>query len=170
MKRFVVTLLLSLTAAAANAANTQCFADKYDTYIDASLTWYADLTQTTAKVYPELQEVAQWFYEGRKHHFELSRAAVHYYLQNDPAKVATAQPIEAWLKLEQHDVKTLSLRDDALGQLAKATFDDRQSQPHAQNYELRTAFAELLSKPQQFETALNRYNQALTKAEKISCP
>ena len=38
------------------------------------------------------------------------REAVHYFLENDPSRVATEQPIEAWLKLEQHDVKQLASR------------------------------------------------------------
>ena len=88
---------------------------------------------------------------------------------NDPSKVATAQSVEGWLQLEQHDIKTLSTRDDELGKIAKQTFDDRQSTPHAQNYELRSAFAELLSHPKQIDTALQRYNQSIAKLEAIKC-
>lgn len=174
MKRLCVALLLASTSTFSFAAesltgNQQCLAEKYDAYIDASLNWYADLADLTAAQYPELEEVSQWFLEGRKHHFELNRAAVRYYLVNDSSKVATEQSVEGWLKLEQHDIKALSQRDDELGKIAKTTFDDRQSKPHTQNYELRSAFAELLSHPKQIDTALQRYNQSIAKVENTQC-
>ncbi|KAB0303447.1 hypothetical protein F2Z80_05515 [Vibrio fortis] len=174
MKRLCVALLLASTSTFSFAAesltgNQQCLAEKYDAYIDASLNWYSDLADLTAAQYPELEEVSQWFLEGRKHHFELNRAAVRYYLVNDSSKVATEQSVEGWLKLEQHDIKALSQRDDELGKIAKTTFDDRQSKPHAQNYELRSAFAELLSHPKQIDTALQRYNQSIAKVENTQC-
>lgn len=174
MKRLCVALLLASTSTFSFAAesltgNQQCLAEKYDAYIDASLNWYADLADLTSEQYPELEEVSQWFLEGRKHHFELNRAAVRYYLVNDSSKVATEQSIEGWLKLEQHDIKALSQRDDELGKIAKTTFDDRQSKPHDQNYELRSAFAELLSHPKQIDTALQRYNQSIAKVENTQC-
>lgn len=169
MKRFIVTMLFSATSMTAAAADNQCFAKKYDAYIDASLAWYSDLAKMTTEKYPDLADVSQWFLEGRQHHFELSRAAVHYYLEHDASKVATAQPVEAWLKLEQHDIKVLASRSDKLGQIAKTTFDDRQAKPHEKNYELRSAFAELLSHPKQIEGALNKYNEAIAKTEKIEC-
>ncbi|MBO0216694.1 hypothetical protein J0676_24790, partial [Vibrio sp. Vb2880] len=97
------------------------------------------------------------------------REAVHYFLENDPSRVATEQPIEAWLKLEQHDVKQLATRSDKLGEVAKQTFSDRQSTNHPKNYELRSAFADLLSHPQQIDTALNKYNQSIEKIEKQKC-
>ncbi len=168
MKRLLATLLLSATSMGA-FADTQCFANKYDSYIDASLGWYEDLAKLTTEKYPELADVSQWFLEGRKHHFELNRAAVHYYLGHDESKVATSQPVEAWLKLEQQDIKMLSSRSDELGKIAKVTFDDRQAKPHENNYDLRSAFAELLSHPKQIETALNRYNNAIAELEKIKC-
>jgi len=169
MKRFLVTLLLSAGSMSAAAADNQCFAQKYDAYIDASLAWYTDLAEMTTQKYPDLAEVSQWFLQGRQHHFELNRAAVHYYLEHDPSKVATGQPVEAWLQLEQQDVKVLASRSDELGQIAKTTFDDRQAEPHAKNYELRSAFADLLSHPKQIESALDKYNQAIAKTEQITC-
>lgn len=169
MKRSMVTLLLAASSMTATAADTQCLAKKYDAYIDASLAWYQDLTQITTTKNPDLAEASQWFLTGRQHHFELNRNAVHYYLEHQPEKVATAQSIESWLKLEQQEIKQLASRDDALGHSAKMTFDDRQSTPHEKNYQLRSAFAELLSHPQQIEPALNKYNEAMAKAEQISC-
>ena len=170
MKRFVIAALLCSAPHLSLAADTQCLTGKYDAYIDASLNWYQDLITLTTEQYPELEEVSDWFYDGRKHHFELNRAAVRYYLDKDPSKVATGQSIEAWLKLEQKDVKDLASRDDALGKLAAQSFDDRQSTPHPKNYELRSAFAELLSHPDKINSVLSRYNEAIKKAEDIQCP
>ena len=104
MKRLCVALLLASTSTFSFAAEsnnwkpTSVLLKKYDAYIDASLNWYADLAELTSEQYPELTEVSEWFLEGRKHHFELNRAAVHYYLVNDSSKVATEQPVEGWLQ------------------------------------------------------------------------
>ncbi|MGD8109106.1 hypothetical protein ACQEXU_07665 [Vibrio sp. TRT 21S02] len=170
MKRTIVALLLTTASTMSFAADNACLSKKYDAYIDASLHWYEDLTTLTVQQYPDLAEVSQWFLQGRKNHFELNRAAVKYFLQNDPSKVATAQPVEAWLKLEQHDVKVLASRSDELGTIAQKTFNDRQAKPHNQNYELRSAFADLLSHPTQIDQALTRYNGAIKQLEQISCP
>ncbi len=169
MNRLLVALLLSSASLSAFATDNQCYTDKYDAYINASLGWYQDLAKLTTEKYSELEDVSQWFLEGRQHHFELNRAAVHYYLEHDAAKVATAQPVEAWLKLEQKDIKVLATRDDNLGKIAKITFNDRQAKPHEQNYELRSALAELLSHPKQIDTALNRYNSAIAELEQVKC-
>ncbi|WP_159738387.1 hypothetical protein [Vibrio atypicus] len=169
MKRLIVALLLGATSSVAMAADNACLSKKYDAYIDASLHWYEDLSALTSEQYPELTEVSEWFLQGRKNHFELNRAAVHYYIDNDSTKVATNQPVEAWLQLEQKDIKTLSSRSDELGQLAKTTFDDRQSKPHEKNYELRSAFADLLSHPTKIDAALKRYNKSISELESISC-
>ncbi len=162
--------LLALSPIGYAAENsTQCYSDKYDAYIDASLNWYQDLTELTTERYPELEDVSAWFLEGRKNHFELNRAAVHYYLANDTSKVATEQPVEAWLKLDQQDIKQLAQRDDELCNIANTTFQDRQSKPHSQNYELRSAFAELLSHPKDIDKALSRYNDSIAKLEATDC-
>ncbi len=169
MKRTIVAMLLTATSTVSFAADNACFSKKYDAYVDASLHWYEDLTALTVKQYPQLEAVSQWFLDGRRNHFELNRAAVKYFLDNDTSKVATEQPVEAWLKLEQHDIKTLASRSDELGTLAQKTFNDRQSKPHEQNYELRSAFADLLSHPTQIDHALTRYNDAIKRLEQISC-
>ncbi|WP_038172665.1 hypothetical protein [Vibrio pacinii] len=169
MKRTLVALLLGAAAFTASATDNECLSQKYDAYIDASLHWYEDLSQLTAQQYPELSEVSEWFLQGRQHHFELNRAAVHYYLKQDPTKVATNQPVEAWLQLEQKDIKVLSSRSDELGKLAQTTFSDRQSQPHEKNYELRSAFADLLSHPTKIDAALKRYNKSIQQLEMINC-
>lgn len=169
MKRLIVALLLGATSSVAAAADNTCLSKKYDAYIDASVHWYEDLTKLTTEQYPDLKEVSEWFLEGRKHHFELNRAAVHYYLEHDLTKVATEQPVEAWLQLEQKDIKTLASRSDELGTLASVTFNDRQAKPHDQNYDLRSAFADLLSHPTKIDSALKRYNMAIKELESISC-
>ncbi|MBD1556556.1 hypothetical protein HC752_06370 [Vibrio sp. S9_S30] len=174
MKRFAFALLLASSSTFAQTDQTQtdqtlCLEKKYDSYVDASLIWYEDLVSFTIQENPALTDVGQWFLNGRRNHFELNREAVHYYLSNDPSKVATDRPVEAWLNLEQKEIKVLTSRSDKLGQLAKVTFDDRQSQPHSQNYELRTAFAELLSHPKKIDNALNKYNQSINKLEQERC-
>lgn len=169
MKRFVVAAILATISTFTFAADQQCLANKYDGYVDASLQWYQDLVDLTVTQYPDLDDVSQWFLDGRKHHFELNREAVHYFLKHDPSRVATELPVEAWLKLEQHDVKQLASRSDKLGEAAQKTFTDRQSTNHEKNYELRSAFADLLSHPQKIDSALNKYNQSIEKLEKQKC-
>ncbi|KGY12107.1 hypothetical protein NM22_12555 [Vibrio tubiashii] len=169
MKRTLVAMLLAATSTFASAADNACLAKKYDAYIDASLHWYEDLATLTSEQYPDLTEVSQWFLKGRKNHFELNRTAVHYYLENDPVKVATNQPVEAWLQLEQKDIKVLASRSDELGQVAKVTFEDRQAKPHEKNYQLRSAFADLLSHPTKIDSALKRYNASIKQLEAIQC-
>ncbi|MCW8344742.1 hypothetical protein MD535_01710 [Vibrio sp. ZSDZ65] len=169
MKKWLAAMMLATTSFSSLAADTQCLSGKYDAYVDASINWYQDLITLTTEQYPELQDVSQWFLEGRKNHFELNRAAVHYYLENDQNKVSTERPIESWLQLEQKDIKILSQRNDELGKIAATSFADRQATPHQQNYELRSAFADLLSHPKKIDSALNKYNDAITKVEATRC-
>jgi hypothetical protein len=168
--RSLVALLPLILISNVNAESTEeCTLQQYDTYIDASLQWYSDLTELTVSEYPELDSVSAWFLEGRKHHFELSRAVVHDALINNPTKINTSRSIESWLQLEQTEVKQLSLRDDKIGMLAKETFDDRQAAPHEKNYQLRSAFAELLSHPKKIDSALMRYNEKMAVIEQNPC-
>ncbi|ASI91176.1 MULTISPECIES: hypothetical protein [Vibrio] len=169
MKKWLIAAMLVGTSFSSFSADTQCLEKKYDAYIDASIQWYDDLVQLTTQQYPELESVGQWFLDGRKNHFELNREAVHYYLKNEPTKVATERSIESWLQLEQQDVKALAQRNDMLGKAAAKSFADRQAKPHEQNYDLRSAFADLLSHPKKIDTALNKYNSAIQKVEKTEC-
>ncbi|GAB2662127.1 hypothetical protein [Vibrio panuliri] len=169
MKRTLLALLLSATSTAVFAADNSCLASKYDAYVEASMHWYEDLAQLTAKQYPQLEEVSQWYLDGRRNHFDLNAEAVKYYLDNDPSKVATEKPVEAWLQLEQKEIKTLASRSDALGHAAAKTFADRQAKPHPKNYELRSAFADLLSHPTKIDSALKRYNTSIAKVEAMTC-
>ncbi|MEJ2763700.1 hypothetical protein VV869_06920 [Photobacterium sp. MCCC 1A19761] len=169
MKLPAIILSLALLPSTVLAADTSCQSDKYHQYIDASLSWYQSLVDIAVKKNPSLQEVGDWFLEGRKHHFELNREAVDWYLENDTDKLALSQPIESWLKLTQQDVKALSQQDNALGHMAKLSFDDRQSQPHPKNYELRSAFADLLTHPGDIDQPLNMYNEKMTAIAAIEC-
>ncbi|EGU48064.1 hypothetical protein VII00023_17544 [Vibrio ichthyoenteri ATCC 700023] len=169
MNRVMIALLLSVSSSAAFSADNDCLSQKYDAYIEASMHWYEDLSQLTAQQYPDLKEVSQWYLDARRNHFDLNAAAVKYYLANDATKVATQKPVEAWLQLEQKEIKALAERDDELGQIAAKTFADRQAVPHKQNYELRSAFADLLSHPTKIDEALQRYNTAIAQVELMSC-
>ncbi len=169
MKLAALLLPFALLTTSAQAADTECLSNQYSQYVDASLTWYKELISITVKRDPNLESVGNWFLEGRQHHFELNRAAVDFYLKNDPSKVKTNQSIESWLQLDQKEIKTLASNNDGLGKIAKVTFDDRQAQPHKQNYELRSAFADILSHPKEIDAPLNAYNQKMTEISEISC-
>ena len=162
-------LSLALLPASTLASGNSCESDKYHQYVDASLTWYQNLVDLAVKKDPSLDEVGKWFLEGRKHHFELNREAVDWFLENDKEKLDLNQPIESWLKLSQHDVKALSQQDSDLGRAAKKSFDDRQGKPHPKNYELRSAFADLLTHPGEIEEPLNAYNEKMAAIAAIKC-
>ncbi|MGF1763030.1 hypothetical protein [Aliivibrio kagoshimensis] len=170
MKYVVALCSLLLLSTTASAADTQCNSKKYHAYVDASLSWYNSLIELTVKKDPSLAEVGTWFLEGRKHHFELNRVAVDFYLVNDTSHVSLEKPVESWLQLEQKEIKVLAERDDELGKIAKITFTDRQSNPHQQNYELRSAFADLLSDPKAIEAPLNSYNDKMSAISEVTCP
>ncbi|WEM41057.1 hypothetical protein PTW35_10425 [Photobacterium sp. DA100] len=169
MKLAAVILSAALIPSAVLAAPASCESEKYHQYIDASLNWYEDLVELAVEKEPSLDEVGQWFLEGRKHHFELNRDAFDWYLANDREKLALSLPVESWLNLSQKDVKALSEQDSELGKAAKLAFDDRQSKPHPQNYALRSAFAELLTHPGNIEKPLNTYNEKMTAIAAIEC-
>ncbi|PSW21334.1 hypothetical protein C9I98_05185 [Photobacterium sanctipauli] len=169
MKLAAILLTTAMLPTTVLASSTSCQSDKYHQYIDASLSWYQSLVELTVAKDEKLKEVGDWFLEGRKHHFELNREAVDWYLENDKEKLDLNQPIESWLQLSQQDVKALSEQDTELGRIAKLSFDDRQSKPHPKNYELRSAFAELLTHPVEIEKPLTEYNDKMNKIAEISC-
>ncbi len=169
MKRTAMAVLLATLSHGVLAEDKLCLTTKYDAYIDASLQWYQDLTDLTTQQYPQLAEVSEWFLTGRQHHFEFSRQALRYYLDNEPDKVATQRSVEEWLSLEQLDIKHLAERDDKLGQLANITYRDRQSAPHDDNYILRSALADILSQPALIGNALHTYHQSISQLEQRDC-
>lgn len=172
MKKSVTILALctyTLTAQVHARALTQCQIDKYDAYIDASLQWYKNLTRLTAIHYPHLSNASDGFFSTRQHHFELSRAVAHDYLQHAPTQIATNRTVEAWIQLETNEVEQLANRNDDVGQLAKVSFRDRQTEPHMSNYALRSAFATLLSNEQQVNRALALYNQRMDIIKNQHC-
>ncbi|WP_064603350.1 hypothetical protein [Photobacterium sp. J15] len=168
MKLPVILLSLALLPASVSAA-TNCQSDKYHQYVDASLSWYESLVELAVEKDENLKDVGQWFLDGRKHHFELNRSAFDWYLENDKDKLDFSQPVESWLKLSQQDVKALSKQDSELGKTAKTVFDDRQRKPHAKNYELRSAFADLLTHPGNIDKPLNAYNEKMAAIADIEC-
>ena len=165
----VMSSTLAMSSTTALAEDKECLIAKYDAYIDASLQWYQDLVSLTTEKHPDLDDAGQWFLDGRKHHFELNREAVRYFLNNEPNRVKTERSVESWLSLQQSDIKALSSRTDPLGTLAQKTFNDRQAPNHPKNYALRSAFADLLSHPKHIEPALTKYNQSIESTEKKSC-
>lgn len=169
MKLPAILLSLALLPTSVLASSDSCHSDKYHQYVDASLSWYQSLVNLAVKKDQSLEDVGQWFLEGRKNHFELNREAVDWYLENNKNKLDLSQPIESWLKLSQQDVKALSQQDSELGHAAKKSFDDRQSKPHAKNYDLRSAFADLLTHPGEIEKPLNAYNEKMTAIAAIEC-
>ncbi|WP_261817262.1 hypothetical protein [Vibrio gallicus] len=173
MKKAFVFAMVSLSALSSPIAlasnSTQCQIDKYNTYIDASIKWYQDLSELTSTANPELKQVSEWFVKGRVMHFELNRTAVSLLLSEQPDKVATELDVESWLQLSQQDIKALSQRDDELGQAAQASFAYRQAKPNPQNYEFRSALAELLSHPNKIQPALDAYNSAVQSTNQIKC-
>ncbi|QUJ68722.1 hypothetical protein KDD30_06380 [Photobacterium sp. GJ3] len=170
MKFPAFVLSLALLPVSAFASTESCESDKYHKYIDASLTWYQSLVQLTVQKDPGLQEVGDWFLEGRTHHFELKREAVDWYLTHDKSHLDLSQSVESWLKLTQQDIKTLSEQQGTLGDYAKKVFEDRQGAPHPKNYELRSAFAELLTHPDDIDEPLKAYNQQMSAIAATVCP
>ncbi|OAN17710.1 hypothetical protein A3K86_01970 [Photobacterium jeanii] len=169
MKLPALLLSLALVPASAMAADNTCLSNKYHQYIDASLSWYESLVSMSVAKDENLKEVGEWFLEGRKHHFELNRQAFDWYLTHDQSRLDLSQSVESWLKLTQVDVKALSEQDSELATFAKQAFEDRQSKPHPKNYELRSAFADLLSHPGEIEKPLQEYNSKIADLESIEC-
>lgn len=169
MKLATTLLILALTPASAFASVQQCESNKYHQYIEASLEWYKNLVEMTVQKHPDLQEVSAWFLQGRMNHFELNREAFDWYLANDSTHLNLDSPVESWLKLSQDDVKTLASQSTSLGKAAKKAFDDRQSTPHTQNYELRSAFADLLTHPADIKQPLHIYNEKMQKLAATTC-
>ncbi|KDM91563.1 hypothetical protein [Photobacterium galatheae] len=169
MKFSAFVLSLALLPASVLAATESCESEKYHKYVDASLTWYQNLVQLAVQKDPNLKEVGDWFLEGRTHHFELKREAVDWYLTHDESHLDLSQSIESWLKLTQQDIKSLSEQQGALGDYAKKVFEDRQGAPHPKNYELRSAFAELLTHPDDIDKPLKEYNQQMSAIASTEC-
>lgn len=169
MKLPAVILSLILIPGTVFASTTRCDSDKYHQYVDASLSWYQSLVDLAVQKDESLKDVEVWFLEGRKHHFELNREAVDWYLDHDKSRLDQSQSVESWLQLSQHDVKKLSQQQNELGVYAKKAFEDRQSKPHSKNYELRSAFADLLTHPGNIDKPLNAYNDKMTKIANIQC-
>ena len=167
----LVSGLFSFSAHSADIANIdiQCAKNSYHDYVDASIEWYENLVRLTIKDDPKLKDVAEWFMDGRKKHFLLNKDAFDWYINNDESKLDFNTSVESWLKLSQEDIRKLSLTSTPISGAAKEVFDFRQGKAHADNYALRTAFADLLSHPKKIEEPLGTYNQKIEIIGKKSC-
>ncbi|KKA45841.1 MULTISPECIES: hypothetical protein [Salinivibrio] len=172
MKRYALALVAALLPIMSNAApvkNADCYSAKYHDYVDASINWYQALVDMTVKKDASLDEVAQWFLQGRKNHFNLNAKAFDYYLENDSAKLNLEAPVESWLKLGQEDVKTLAQSSLPPSALAEKVFNFRQGEAMDGNYALRSALADLLSHPKEIDKALNQYNDQMNSINQRQC-
>lgn len=174
MRRSALLVVLSLVSSFASAKDIDqldklCLSQKYHHYVTASINWYESLVEMTTKKDPKLEEVANWFLQGRREHFELNQQAFDYYLEHDPSKLHLSASVESWLSLSQEDVKTLSASKGELAQAAKKVFDFRQGQAHQGNYDLRSALASLLSHPKEIEGPLKRYNDEMATLAATNC-
>ncbi|WP_407330402.1 hypothetical protein [Enterovibrio sp. 27052020O] len=174
MSRSALLLLATLLPGIAvakdiNQIDPLCATQKYHNYVNASIAWYESLVDLTIEKDPKLDDVANWFLEGRRNHFMLNDAAFDYYVENDPSKLNFDAPVESWLNLTQEDIKTLSNSSGVLADAAKKVFEFRQGQAHQGNYDLRSALADLLSHPKEIEVPLNRYNSEMTQLAQTHC-
>ncbi|WP_434360389.1 hypothetical protein NF212_07825 [Parasalinivibrio latis] len=164
-----LALMLALLPLSVFAQNNACLSEKYHGYVDASINWYEDLVKLTVEKDATLEDVSQWFLEGRKNHFEFNKEAFDYYLENDPGRLKLDTSVEGWLNLSQDDIKTLSQTEGPLSEKAAEVFNFRQSTPHARNYDMRSALADILSHPDAIQEALNRYNTAVLDVSNTEC-
>ncbi|OBU41979.1 hypothetical protein [Photobacterium damselae] len=169
MKKSFIYACLCITPAMAYSQNDQCYSDKYHQYVEASMAWYHNLVDLSVRQNPNLQEVGDWFIQSRQHHFDLNQSAFNWYLAHDKQKLNLNLPTESWLTLTQQDIKLLSQQENELGKVAQLSFADRQAPPHAQNYQLRSQFAELLTHPEKIAPSLNAYNETIRVIEETKC-
>ncbi len=149
--------------------NLVCASNKYHRYVDASISWYESLVSRTIHNSPELSDVAQWFLNARKQHFKFNAKAFDYYLERRPQNIHFNQAVESWLNLSQNDIQVLSEGTSPLADSAKLVFDFRQQKVHKSNYALRAAFADLLSNPEDIQSALSQYNLEIQRINQLQC-
>ncbi|MFD2176807.1 hypothetical protein [Veronia pacifica] len=174
MRRIAMLLLSGIFSCSAHAVDIanidkQCAKKNYLDYVSASILWYENLVNLTVNKHPQLQEVANWFLDGRRKHFTLNEVAFNWYLENDESRLNFNKSVESWLTLTQEDIRKLSLTSTPISPDAKAVFDFRQGKAHEGNYELRTALADLLSNPKEIERPLRAYNDSIAKITNHSC-
>ncbi|WP_087016088.1 hypothetical protein [Thaumasiovibrio subtropicus] len=169
MKRMTLAITLALTALTVKAGEKECQSEMYHNYVDASLEWYQDLVSVAVEQDESLTDVAEWFLNGRRTHFLFNRTAVDWYLSNEPEKLQLALSVESWLTLDQAEIRALSESQHALSDDAKAMYELRQAKPHKQNYQLRSAFADLLSHPDKIDGPLKSYNEKMTQLAEMNC-
>ncbi len=161
--------LFSANSYSTEQLNLVCASEKYHRYVDASISWYESLVSLTIYKNPELSDVAQWFLNARKQHFQFNAKAFDYYLAQRPQDIHLTQAVESWINLSQKDIQVLSEGTSPLADSAKSVFDFRQQKVHESNYALRSAFADLLSNPDEIQAALGQYNAEIQHINQLQC-
>ncbi len=169
MKNVCLAIALSLSTFGAYADTQSCHSDIYHDYISASLEWYEDLVSVAIEKDESLKDVAEWFLSGRRTHFLFNQTAVDWYLDNDREQLRLDQSVESWLAFDQEKIRDIANSDHPLALEAKKVYELRQSKPHQQNYELRSAFAELLSHPGNIDEPLTSYNDKMARLSTVEC-
>ncbi len=147
----------------------KCIKDKYHHYTQASISWYESLTKAVITKDPKLTEVASLFLNNRKKYAIFNLTVFSYYLNHSPEKLDLSASVESWLNLDQEKLEHSQGLDPALTPLATELHALKEKDRHKNNYKLRTAFAELLSKPANMQAALNTYNLQLQAINQIPC-
>lgn len=147
----------------------KCISDKYQHYTQTSINWYESLTQATIEKNPSLREVAHLFLDTRKKYVAFNQAVFSYYLNHSPETLDLSAPVESWLNIDQEQLKNISESNTELTPLAKEIDAFREKNRYKNNYKLRTALAELLSRPANMQAALNTYNQQIKAINQNAC-
>lgn len=171
MRHSIHILMISLlpTLSYANTTFDQCVSDKYQKYIQASISWYENIISHTVEKHPDLNEVTQLFFDLREKHFLFNQKVFDFYLINQPDQLNLSRSVESWLDISQYDIQQLSLQSSPLSMSAKEIHALRQTSGHRDNYKLRTALADLFSDPNNMKTALDNYNQKITQINQTKC-
>ncbi len=148
----------------------KCIYDKYQDYTQASLSWYKSIAKATVKQDPTLNELTHLFLDNRKKYAVFNLTIFSYYLNNFPEKLDLNAPVESWLNLDQAKLKNILTSNTELTPLAKEFEALKEKNSDKNNYKLRAAFAELLSRPANMQIALNIYNKQIQAINQSVCP
>ncbi|MGL5006664.1 MAG: hypothetical protein ACRC53_04625 [Plesiomonas sp.] len=163
------TLMLFLSPLPAHAFDQVCFTHKYEQFVQASDAWYATLLNKVTQQNPTLKVASEQFLNERTNYLNRNLSAVKWYLSHEPNKLALDKPVNEWLSLDEESEKTLSNQNSEFARLNTQVFNDRVVKPNPQSYALRSAFAELLTHPENVRIELDNYNRAMKKIEALHC-
>ncbi|MGL4855358.1 MAG: hypothetical protein ACRDDP_08655 [Plesiomonas sp.] len=164
---FVLTL--SLLSFPSHALDQTCFTQKYEQFVQASDAWYATLLSKVTQQDPTLKVASEQFLNERKNYFNRNLTAVKWYLNHEPARLALDKSVNEWLSLDEESEKKLSSQSSEFAALNEQVFNDRVVKPNPQSYALRSAFAELLTHPENVREGLESYNRSMEKIEAVHC-